>query len=611
MKKFYLLVISILFGNNIVFADLPHNALEAINNSIGQKYKDISPIFGFNLWESGLLSKIRKFGAYGGNNRKDYCHFKISKERYATQYPQDPIAAFIQRIIPAPPTGGERVGDVRGYNTTVSDPVSKLPFSVIGIMLKWGVDNQKYFSRANQDNGYKYEMVEALFNLILPFYKAERLLLMTGSEAKRHKAKLHTIISGPINSKLAQFKQAKEEDNTEHFDDEIELLELEIESLKSKESFLMESISKVPDQSLIQETMEKDQAAIQSNALSYELPLLFIFIQTFVDALVYENTDLAIQRYPKGITLHSLLAFFHKRADAANWEEAVKQLWSKVPEITAPPAINKPNNSIKDRSLTLIKTAYEEKFKNLLPPPFGTGSAICTPGQTSYSDCGESSLRSFFNVVLCDFETKQINPLLLNEVTALYQLTPLTKDNRGLLAFYSYEKGRYCSIGHQLENVTRDLWSAMVTSALEEVRYNVEGKCNIQSIGATGDERAGFDNMMMAIGKLIGDEILVRHAKQLKTLGKDGKYPVRTAALQRLCTLFSLPGRALKSDWDGKASSILFNYTITNAVSYTTMQAFEWNFSPGHFGFEIRANANSQSVLKNTLYSNLNHTTPH
>jgi ankyrin repeat protein len=203
----------------------------------------------------------------------------------------------------------------------------------------------------------------------------------------------------------------------------------------------------------------------------------------------------------------------------------------------------------------------------------------------TYADCGEASIRNFFNIVFYHPETKRFQTEILDQMVRHHHLTPYRdiskKDKpdkigveKGLYAFYT----RNFDTSLLFSDQVRDDWSRRVVSHLPGVHYlkpRSDPKCEMSG---------GIDNALQLMGHLLGDAVI----KQ------SGDHSKRKVALDRLCEVSSRDGFQLT--WQNKSKSPLENIGETLIFSINGKPKFQWEFLAGHFSLtEIKDTSTNQT----------------
>ena len=200
-----------------------------------------------------------------------------------------------------------------------------------------------------------------------------------------------------------------------------------------------------------------------------------------------------------------------------------------------------------------------------------------------YPDCGEASVRNFFNILFYNSETKQFQPEILTQMKERHGLNPyrdISKKGKpdkvgvekGLLAFYT----RNPDSTQLASDRVRDDWSRRVISQLPGVNYiKSGGQCEMN---------AGIDNALQVLGHLLGDE----------SIKQSGTPEKRKEALDRLCKISSREGFHLS--WRPEHNPTPENTDEKLIFSINGKPRFQWEFMRGHFSLtEIQENSSTQT----------------
>lgn len=214
----------------------------------------------------------------------------------------------------------------------------------------------------------------------------------------------------------------------------------------------------------------------------------------------------------------------------------------------------------KDPELLTFLTLGYDTFDDPFPPNIETGSAKF--GEISFTDCGESSLRSLFNLLLSDSDQKTFHPEYLTKL--------FPNARKDLVRFYENFQSTYDMV--QAPNIRSD-WANVVSNLKPFVegepliQYGTSGTCNIKGIG--------IDNILLVIERLINDD-------DFKTIRINAPSDDQRRALQLdyLLGKFSRDGFQLTWKKIEKENSLFNMRILINDVEY-----FEWDFLQGHFSF--------------------------
>lgn len=304
-------------------------------------------------------------------------------------------------------------------------------------------------------------------------------------------------------------------------------------------------------------------------------------------------------KYPKYLPEQALLAFFLQKK--ANSKADLIELFQGMPKLLKDPDFlnSKPKQAAfnsaywtsadyhpKALARDPVKTAQEfeqhpeklifavrsEEVRNRLPPQVGYARARhpdlkAASSDGKYPDCGETSLRNFFNFILYHPEKGQYDVELFN---------PTLKVKKELLDFY---QGR--TIAQDSNEATRDLWSESVLPVAPDrvqyyARYKSGQKCEIN---------AGLDNMMEVL-----DLLLYHPESQGASPSPLKRLSTRSEKLDHLCNVLARAGEHLTwsvQGYDPGADSQRAvnekNIGVTILFQINGKPSFNWVFDPWHF----------------------------
>ncbi len=216
----------------------------------------------------------------------------------------------------------------------------------------------------------------------------------------------------------------------------------------------------------------------------------------------------------------------------------------------------------------LVFSVMEEKLKaKAIPPILSFGSAKHDSlGGGTYPDCGETSLRNFFNIAIYNPKTGKFDAGALTRLSADH---PELRISPSLTSFYQIHSDP-ASASNQ---AVRDAWSETVVSRHAEVNYikpSAAPQCEIN---------AGVDNMMSVI-----DPLLFSGQGKLKIAA------LRSEKIDLLCQMLSQEGKILswsvegaKDESEAKSKLNANNTGIHIQFKINSVPAFSWDFMGGHF----------------------------
>jgi hypothetical protein len=238
--------------------------------------------------------------------------------------------------------------------------------------------------------------------------------------------------------------------------------------------------------------------------------------------------------------------------DPAQREQFIQDSWDRGPEGAS-------------RRESLIAEFYERsKSSTLLPVMLPDGRAY--HGNVSYSDCGETSLRNFFNIILFNPETGFYDLHIIDELEA-QSVDPKLHVAETIRNFYKVNFDSRISTSKQ-----RDEWAWNVVSSHEGVHYATSIPERDPQFQIKGEGSAR--NMFHLLGYL-----LFEGEERTKWFHLD-----LNQKIQLLSTLISRPSFQIKTsvrefvEYKDPAMAISFQLN--------EIPAFEWMFFEGHMTME-------------------------
>jgi hypothetical protein len=230
----------------------------------------------------------------------------------------------------------------------------------------------------------------------------------------------------------------------------------------------------------------------------------------------------------------------------------------------------------------LVFYSMQEKMSKPIPPILSYSTAQDKTAHVSYPDCGETSLRNFFNIVLYHPETQKFNA---ESLTQLKAKNPNLNFSPGIQGFYQ----THSDPANAASKDVHDDWSEVVS------RHG--GVSYLKGPGAIPqcEINAGVDNMMKVVDGLIfsGNPQLAATAD-------------RASRLDLLCRSLSQEGKLIT--WSvagvgaGAASKAQLNSNNVDVMIHFKINGeptFAWEFKKGHFA--VQDLTGSKASWKNRL----------
>ncbi|HXF90462.1 MAG TPA: ankyrin repeat domain-containing protein [Candidatus Nitrosotenuis sp.] len=497
--------------------------------------KHLSPLYGELALKSGILANIRFYGHYGPLKNNILCHYQITtppgdiSPTSDKDCPQDYTTSIIQQLFPSP-TGGQLKLPGPDY-----DFFKIIPLGELGKLLKLYSD----LKHAHVSTTKAFEQFQTLFKMWLLEAKSKGGLL--NKDSRKSLSKLWDKSDRDILIKLAH-----------HY------------------------------------------ATLFAGALS------------------------EIHQYPTNLVESGLLAFACQRSKTmGDLEPLVASLTHVQDPLSHPDFFSEEQYELwKQKALTDENKITPEAFNQLLNHPewlifvtlayelydsrypliLGTERAIHTyqtpensQMRIEFSDCGETSLRNFFNVLLAYPKSKTFKINLLQK--SFPHVSPK------LITFFETVQPTYRHVNNDIHG--RSQWADVVSSLNQsedtpQIIYGNSGRCNIKGIG--------IDNMVAVLANLLNDPELHKPISNDQHRGQIMTY-----------ILNKFSDNEVKFSWHSHGHS----HSLTNFADITIQingeDQFVWQFKEHHFEFKpIKGDAdkdwrrNQPSLLISLLTSDLN-----
>lgn len=557
-----------MFTGGYAYADLSYLKLKNTHELLKPEFQHLSPLYGFT--SLNIIKNIRFNGHYGAEKNPFYCVTQIRSEKRQVDCPQDNTTSLIQQLFPSP----DGVNFVANQGSK-DDPLSRLPPETIG------------------------KLLTAISKAPLESLKDEK---KGGAIKEEIKNGLISIICHSTGDKKTKMPATAKNKNIEN---------------NSLENCTAASISTsaLSTTTHILNTISNETKAAKCNKIGKELA------NHFIDSLIgaLQESQLKPPHYPERIVEKALLSYFWKKASD---KKDILKLLSAMPEIANEKKLARlfplPDNEkewsednykhqdyLSWKATVVNNTLSNEQLKQLvhnpelaafysqseilgggeLPPvvSYAQAESKYLGGKGTYPDCGETSLRNFFNIVLYDRESQSFNVDQLTKMAAENKL-PLSKE---LVAFYQ----KHPSTAELTDQAVRNDWSDVVSNLKHPHTVSY-----LKPRGAPSCEiNVGISNMLKVIQALLGS---TPDSDSKAPLSAQEKLRLLPTKLDNLCKILSRQGFTL--DWsiagkEGKAKKAIQSDTeLTLQFSINGVNSFEWYFGGGHFAISA---ANQQKGL--------------
>jgi hypothetical protein len=533
-------------------ADLSHMDLKGIDHIV--THPGLSPVLGFVALHSFLPNR-RFFGHYGDNARGLFCKNPLrlhigAKLRERADCPMDWNAEWLQRLFPS------QDGSTFSTNQLESDFVSWLTPRLIGLVLGL-IARSPPLDDLRSDSGIWTTLTEDLASILhkninekgFIHYELDRL------NKQISKAREQSVPNSAV--------------STESLTESGKLLGI----LDTKTQTLLERLKDLEtsrNDSLLTSPRKHDaRSIIRSDCKrSHFLEIANLFVNAIKESRIGASRDHYF--YPPYTPEQALIAFMLRRIDSkadlvdyllaledsaegsilrdpAQREQFIQDSWYSGPEGAS-------------RRENLIAELYKRGPATLFPELLAFKRV--KHGTVSYSDCGETSLRNFFNFILFNPETSSYDLRIIDELEA-QSVDPKLHVAIAIRDFYRVHFDPKISTSNQHVE-----WALNVVSRHEGVHYATSLSETEPQFQIKGEGSAR--NMFHLLGHLLfeGEE----RAKWFN-LDLDRK-------IQLLSTLISRPSFQIKTS---RRESVRFN-KLSMSISFQLNEkpAFEWRFSHGH-----------------------------
>lgn len=513
---------------------------------------DRSPFWGMAALTSGVLANVRFFGRYTSHPTPGLPPFPRAR---AYDCPEDAISAVVQRLFPSPDETNLT------HNERELDPIGEI-------------------AREQRDRrGLGLRKILALLDATSHYRLVLRTLAPASSSTRSSSSSSSTT--------TPDFRAEPTAEGQAYRDAVYRILDWEETARKVYKGRQVRTYEHLRNEiaDLARRAVEEESADVahQYPPDIVETALLAYAWRTadsaedLYRALGDSGAEMGLLRQPDPGSRPILV-------DAAYYQRQLPDFLARAPWIHAlgvlPPATKGPLSPGEIVTFLQAAARYESPIPDLLP----FGSARC--GGSVYPDCGETSLRNFFLIVLRKGDA--VDPGLLAaacatlpggmpevpgpnaETKAGTPGSPGRERLAGLVRFFADHPG----LAEQRSSRVRDAWSDLLVGLNLEndpipITYADPRGFNLKGTGVT--------NLLNLIGHLLPDPLLntpwpTVHADRCLEIGR---------RLDHLCHLFSRPEFAL--DWAvGRDKAVTSEFP---SVTFTIngLPQFIWSFHDRHF----------------------------
>lgn len=590
-------------------AEIVEKDIKGLYAMLKPQYGYLSPIYGLAIHRNGILPNTRFHGNFGPENLKYKCHPQLNQQQRQLDCPQDDMAVLIQQLFPAP-GGGQLVPN--NYDSLIKN----LKPRTIGVILRHITQNDMAIPKLTLAM-FKHQDPQSFGQL------ASEILSAANAENKKARKSMQInspeqIRIGEISRQITALRKGAKTSETEDT----------IKSLSAEKERLQQTLAQAKQGPLEQRQL----TAEEQNELYDKFSKTKDFQQYKTLAINIANA-LQVQKnfpndYPLFLVEHSLLAFAVKKDtttknDFLDFFDALGIEFLN-PEFLENGKIIPPENwtsQYTPEDYSLFKKGFEdnkptpEMLRNTLQNPedmlyytlaydiydqtfprtLDFSKAIfpapkpdegLTPEQLEarkYPDCGEMSLRNFFNVMLYDATEKAFN------VDVLTKMAP-NADPR-LFAFFQRQRpDNLEEMRHEWSDIVSNIKRYEGQLPIKYSKKRLEGQCDITP---------SLINLLRVAVHLLNDEKLTEIEISNK---KDTQKSVEI--LNRLGEMISNARENFKVTWQvqnqngGQNINNDTDVVIEFKVNYTP--EFMWSFTSGHFDFRRLPSGSQKDWRKST-----------
>lgn len=234
---------------------------------------------------------------------------------------------------------------------------------------------------------------------------------------------------------------------------------------------------------------------------------------------------------------------------------------------------------LENPEVLIFMTVGYNLFENPYPKMLDFGIAVYSSasGKTSFADCGETSLRNFFNLMIRNSQERNFDLQMLTKAFPNIRETVVT--------FYKDIQISYSDVlGTEKD---RNAWVNSISGLdPKKISYR-ETVCNIKG--------EGIDNILAALEELLGDD-------ELKNMTSNDEKENRASKLQYIVDRFNEArndGTAISWSQNGQSKKLSAYPIITFKIN--DVPVFEWTFKLNHFTFLPIESEVSTNWLLNTV----------
>lgn len=511
-----------------------------------------TPVDGFRVIKTEALANSRLAGRFGPIDNRLGCNSQITEDNYGRDCPQDWVSVFLQNFFPS--ANGVNLVANQGSR---DDLYSKMPWESLGRLWALITEEQK------EDHRHSIELSDKWISKVFQVFFFQEAAQERTSLTKKHSYTESNWISS-----------LKSKPNWERAKREALVLNHALEQERLGESLY---IPRILEKSIMayawQRAIHKEDFLVFAKQ---NPPCVNPRAQEWVLA------DPETSSPKQTLKREEWIKKEYHPSEYLHWKKTLRD---------QKPSSHQLHSLFQDPEFLAFLIYSSEAVDRPLPRLAG-GSESAHKGlgknekngrkYNLYSDCGETALRNFFNILLFNLQERIFDVSFLNEIRKKYGLTfPQSHGKRnpkGLIPYYTGHREQNPESKEFIQSLrnidptqvddvrVRDDFSRRVASGVPDGHYlKGNAKCEMA---------AGVSNVLTIIDGLLGDPVL--HAAES---------PIEK--WNRICQLFSRKGFQL--DWTvkgGKKTSLNRDTGIVLEFSINKNPAFTWEFGTRHFSVQ-------------------------
>ena len=565
-------------------AEIPFTEIKGLYTVVNPKYNYLSPLNGFNWWKTKHIENMYRFGT------ESDATIKLIQDIFYLQGDDVTFDVTTLNKKPAKHFTAATIGKILALLLPISrtEPVSEDTEKELAIKLKSIISDDINFEKLVSKQQKKVEELREKFEILNEAKKIDtekkkltenmeelnnelrKLEKEKGVDKTKRKEIVEKLAMGKkqITDLNAVSKKLIENDEYKKAQKDIDKENLQQKSLDNLVSYIIDSIK---------ETIEGQN----QKYITYATDFLFL-------ACLWKKADSKsefleyFRQFPNEyrIVIENLLS---DKQIQENWLKNnyslsdYDQLKKEYLQIDLTPEFI--SNNYEDLSFYGLGSKALGKFFPPIISSIGDAKFKYNGKIYEFNDCGETSLRNFFDILIYNRENKKLDVSILTNLETEKNL----KLNSGLIEFYS--KPGHDTISNLEVRSYYDDWTYVVSN-LPNVSYHKDAVCEINP---------GITNLLRVLNNLIfGND------EKFEKIRKSEKLDILVEKLSR--KEFKINWRVKndeKKTVNDKDTKITLIFTINEKIE------FEWEFLHNHFVIKAKEVGSDKKDLSEILATSI------